>query len=203
MKARDWHRYLETERKMHDKKVFTVTELANASGSTPHVLNVELHRLCKQGIVARYARGRYGLPEAVTPESLLPHLDGQAYITGAFALHRHNVITQMPLEITCFTNRRHSRSRVRTTPVGRFTFVSVQAGVYSPPAEGVLAGPEQALCDYIFLMRRRGISPASQVTFRGLSALNIAALQERASGYPKTVRQTLAKISGTTHNRIL
>ena len=194
MKARDWQRYLETERKTHGKTVFTVTELANASGSKPHVLNVELDRLCKQGIIVRYARGRYGLPDAVTPETLLPHLDAQAYITGAFALHRHNLITQMPVEITCFTNRRHNRSRVRMTPVGRFTFVCVQSPVYAPPTEGPVAGPEQALWDYVFLMRRRGIAPASQVTFRGLHGLDSKALQEHAARYPQSACQTVKEI---------
>jgi hypothetical protein len=194
MKARDWHRYLETERKTHGKVVFTVTELANASGSTPHVLNVELDRLCKQGIIVRYARGRYGLPDAVTTETLLPHLDAQAYITGAFALHRHNLITQMPVEITCFTNRRHNRSRVRTTPVGRFTFVCVQSPGYAPPNEGVVAGPEQALCDYVFLMRRLGVAPASQVTFRNLHQLGATAVQELAHRYPQRTQQALREI---------
>jgi len=194
MKARDWQRYLEAERKSHGKTVFTVTELANVSGSALHVLNVELNRLCKQGIIVRYARGQYGLPEAVTPEQLVPFLDGHAYITGAFALHRHNLITQMPVEITCFTNRRHNRSRVRTTPLGRFTFVCVQSPVYASPSDGVLAGPAQALCDYVFLMRRRGIAPISQVTFRGLHDLDTKAIQEQINRYPKSVQQTLAQL---------
>jgi hypothetical protein len=194
MKAREWQRYFETERKAHGKTVFTVTELANVSGNNPHVLNVELDRLCKQGIIVRYARGRYGLPDAVTPEMLLPSLDADAYITGGFALHRHNLITQMPVEITCFTNRRHNRSRVRMTPVGRFTFVCVQPPVYAPPAEGVVANPEQALCDHVFLMRRRGVAPSSQVTFRGLHGLDAKSLQEQAARYPKSAQRAVAKI---------
>ena len=194
MKAREWQRYLEAERRMHGKAVFTVTELANVSGSTPQVLNVELDRLCKQGIVVRYARGRYGLPEAVTPESLLPQLDAQAYITGAFALHRNNLINQVPVEITCFTCRRHNRSRVRTTPLGRFAFACIRPPVYAPPVEGVLAGPEQALCDFVFLMRRRGVEAASQVTFRGLRGLDAAAWREIARRYPNSVQEEAARI---------
>jgi hypothetical protein len=198
MKARDWQRYLETERKSHGKTVFSVTELANVSGSTPHVLNVELDRLCKQGVIVRYARGWYGLPEAVMPEQLLPFLDAHAYITGSFALHRHNLITQMPMEITCFTNRRHDRSRVRTTSLGRFAFVCVQTRVYASPAGGVVAAPEQALCDYIFLMRRRGIAPISQVTFRNLHDLDVEALTEQAVRYPRSVQQEMTKLLAQT-----
>jgi len=194
MKARDWQRFLETERKSHGKTVFTITELANISGSSPHVLNVALDRLRKQGVIVRYASGRYGLPEAVTPEQLLPFLDAHAYITGAFALHRHNRITQLPIEITCFTNRRHDRSRIRATPVGRFTFVCVRSPVYTPPAAGVVADPEQAIYDYIWLLRRRGVAPVSQVTFRGLHSLTAKALQKQAARYPRSVQQEAAKI---------
>jgi hypothetical protein len=194
MKAREWQRHLEAELRTYGKALFTVTELANTFGGTPHVLNVELDRLCKQRIIVRYARGRYGLPDAVTPETLLPYLDAQAYITGAFALHRYNLINQMPAEITCFTNRRHNRSRVRTTAVGRFTFACVQSPVYAPPAAGVVAGPEQALCDYVFFMRRRGVAPASQVNFRGLQGLDIKAWRKLASRYPNTVQKEVARV---------
>jgi len=109
-------------------------------------------------------------------------------------LHRHNLITQMPVEITCFTNRRHDRSRVRATPVGRFTFVCVQSSVYAPPSDGVVATPEQAIYDYVFLMRRRGVTPLSQVTFRGLHVLDAKALQEQAARYPKSTQQEAARI---------
>jgi hypothetical protein len=200
MKAREWQRYLETQRRSHHKTVYTVTELANVSRSSPHALNVELDRLCKQGMIVRLARGKYGLPEAVSPEALLPYLDAHAYLTGAYALHRHNLITQLPVEITCFTNRRHNRSRVRQTPVGRFTFICVQPPVYALPLEGHLAGLEQALCDYVFVMRRRGVAPESQVTLRGLESLAAPTLQEIASRYPKTVRQTIGCILGRPLN---
>lgn len=194
MKAREWQRRLEAELRAYGKALFTVTELANISGGAPQVLNVELNRLCKQGIIVRYARGRYGLPDAVAPETLLPRIDAQAYITGAFALHRYNLINQLPAEVTCFTNHRHNRSRVRTTAVGRFAFACVRLPVYAPPAAGVVAGPEQALWDYVFLMRRRGVAPASQVNFRGLRGLDIKIWRELAGRYPHTVQQDAARI---------
>ncbi len=109
MKASEWQRYLESQRRRHGKTIFTVTELATVSGRPPHALNVELDRLCKRQLMVRYARGKYGLPEAGTPEALLPYLDSGAYITGAYAMYRHNLATQVPTEIVCFTNRRHGR----------------------------------------------------------------------------------------------
>lgn len=194
MKTLDWQRFLETLRQQKDKAVFTVTELANAVHRVPSTLNVELGRLCRRGVLVRYAQGRYGLPGAVSPEALLPSFDAFAYITGAFALHRHNLVAQVPIGIVCFTNRRHNRSRVRQTPVGRFTFVCVRPPIYARPSEGQLAGPEQALCDYLFLSRRQGITATSQVTFRRLDTLSASALQDCAARYPKTVRRALSDV---------
>ena len=191
MTSSQWRTCLHEQHRLHGKTVFTVTELANISGHSPHVLSVELHRLCTQQILVRYAQGRYGLPDAVTPESLVKHLDPGAYITGAYALHRHNLITQVPVEITCFTNRRHNRSRIRSTPLGRFAFICVRPPVYSPPDDAPLAPPEQALCDLIFLMRRKGLDAQSQFTFRGLDRLDAQTLAHIAPRYPVTVIKML------------
>lgn len=189
MKALEWQRFMEAQRQQHGKTVFTVTELANASGNSPRVLNVELDRLLKRGIIVRYAHGRYGLAGALEPESLLPHLDGGAYMTGAYALYRQNVINQVLTRITCFTNRRHNRSRVRETAAGRFTFVCVRPPIYAPPAGEPFAPPEQALCDLVYLMRRQGLDPRSLYTFRNLSRLNPATLRETALRYPLPTRR--------------
>ncbi len=114
MKAREWQKYLEGQSRQHKKILFSVTELANISGTSRHAVNVELARLRKQGLIERYGRGRYGLPARITPEILLPFLDRYAYMTGSYALFHHGLITQLPSVATCFTNRRHSRSDFAT-----------------------------------------------------------------------------------------
>ncbi len=194
MKARQWQRYLESEARLHGKTIFTVTELANVSGSSPHALNVELDRLIDQQVIMRYARGRYGLPGAVDAETLLPQLDASAYITGAYALFRRNIVMQAPANICCFTNRRHNRSRVRVTAAGRFTFVCVRPPIYAPPADAVLAPPEQALFDLVLTMRRDGIDPLSQFTFAHLDRLDPATISAIAGRYPATTRQDVQRV---------
>ena len=62
--------------------MFTVAELANVAATTAHVMNVEIGRLLKAGIIARYAHGRYGLPGAAAIEDVLPQIDSAAYATG-------------------------------------------------------------------------------------------------------------------------
>jgi hypothetical protein len=194
MKAREWQQYLEEQSRRHNKYVFTVNELANVAGTSRYAINVELNRLKKYGVLASYVHGKYGLSGRVTPEMLLPHLDRNAYISGSYALLHHQLITQEPVKITCFTNRRHGRNREVSTAAGRFVFVCVKAPIYSPPESGIYAPPEQALCDFVYLMRRSGADPRSQVTFRNLDRIETAALLRIARRYPATVADVLANI---------
>jgi len=192
MRALEWVKFLEAQKTQHGKVLFRVAELANVSDRTPHALNVELARLMKKGIIARYATGVYGLPGAVTPEQLVGTLDADAYITGMFALYRHNLTTQVPTTITCFTNRRHNRSRVRNTPLGRVEFVCVSNRIYDRPSHGVaIAPPEQALCDFVHVTKRQSLNPASLDTFRGLNRLNRKRLARMARRYPASVGELL------------
>jgi hypothetical protein len=194
MKARAWQRFFEEQRRVHGKVVFTVTELANVAGCSRNAVNVELSRLRRHGDVSRYARGLYGLPGGVTAEGLLPHLDDHAYVTGMSALRRYNLVTQWPTVTTCFTNRYGPRGRDRETAAGRLRFVCVRGHVYTPPARGCVAGPEQALCDFVYLCRRRALETVSLVTLRNLHTLDEDALQRVLPRYPRTVRGEVRRL---------
>jgi hypothetical protein len=197
MKAREWQGYLEEQRRRHAKALFTVSELANVAGVSRNALNVELSRLRRQGVLVKYAHGIYGLPGAVTPEVLVPAIDSRAYITGMYALHAHNLITQVPARVTCFTDRRSPRARERRTALGRFLFVCVRCGRYAPPLDGSLALPVQALCDFVYLLRRRGVPVEGQVTFRNLDRVRGSDLTQILSRYPSTVaRDVQSLVSG-------
>jgi hypothetical protein len=198
MRALQWHKYLTQAEQRDQKTVFTVTELANIANANPRSLNVQLGRLVAQDVIVRYASGKYGLPGRVTPEQLVGFLDSGAYITGLSALYHHNLVTQRPVAITCFTNRRHNRSRVRKTPIGTFTLVCVSDRIYNPPAEGNIVCGEQAFCDWLYLCSRKGVSPESQVTFSGLSRFSEERLAELQPSYPKTVTREIRRILMTT-----
>ena len=194
MRALDWQRFFQQQRDEHRKVVFTTAELANVAQASPGVLNVALRRLVKQGVLARYAAGRYGLPGAVSPEDLVPTLDTSAYVTAMYSLYRHQIITQAPTEITCFTNRRHNRSRVRKTPFGRIVFVCVESAVYSTPRDGVMASGEQAFCDFIHVCRKRGVRASSLVTFRNMDRLDRQALAGILIRYPVAARREATRL---------
>ncbi len=194
MNALEWQLFLQGQRERHAKVLFTPTELANVAGCSAATIRVTLQRLVGRGVLQRYTNGWHGMPGAVTIEDLVPALDRAAYVTGLYALHRHRIVTQRPSVVACFTNRRHNRSRERTTPLGRIVFVCITSAIYTPPGASVIAPPEQALCDFVYECRRRDLQPGALVTFRNLDSLDPARLAGIAGGYPKTVGSEVARI---------
>jgi predicted transcriptional regulator of viral defense system len=195
MKTRDWQNLLGAQAQL-GKTLFTLTELANLSSTPRHIVNVEMTRLVKYGVAVRYAKGLYGLTaSAVSVEQLLASMDPHAYITGAYALMRHGLVTQVPTVVTCFTTRRHFR-REMVTPAGRIEFVCVKPPVYQNEPS-TIAGPEQALCDFVYISLRRGQSPTGLLTFRGPERLKLSELNRIVKRYPATVRRQVATIVTT------
>ena len=194
MKAIDWQRTLHEQRDKYGKVVFTVTELSNISSLDTKSLKVSLPRLIKSKIIQRYTKGRYGMAGAVRIEDLVPAIDPAAYVTGMYALYRHQLITQAPTEISCFTNHRHNRSRVRITPLGRILFVCVTGPTYSYPQGDIIVSPEQAVSDFVHLCRKRGVCPSDIVTFRNLHRLDLGLLEARLKKYPVTVKREMERL---------
>jgi hypothetical protein len=201
MRTLEWQSFFAEQRARHGKVVFSVAELANAAQTTLHAVNTELGRLVRRSLITRYAHGRYGPTQGVAPEDVLPEVDSGAYITGFYALFRHHVVTQVPTEVTCFTDRRHNRKADRVTPAGKLRIICVPASIYAKPAGQVLAPAEQALCDFVWLSLRDGIEPRSLVTFRNLDVLSGRRLSKVLRGYPARVSESVARISGLAPER--
>lgn len=202
MKTLDWLSFFAEQRSEHRKVVFSVAELANAGQTTLHAVNTELGRLMRRGLITRYAQGRYGPSEGVTAEDILPEVDPGAYLTGFYALFRHHLVTQVPTEVTCFTNRRHHRRADRVTTAGKLRFICVPAGIYTKPVGHLLASAEHSLCDFIWLSLREGLEPQSLVTFRNLGGLSLQRLHKVLQRYPEGVRDTVASLTGAEKSQI-
>jgi hypothetical protein len=196
VKANVWRTFLQHQHEQHGKVLFTVTELAHVAGVSRAALNVELSRLRRQAILEKYAHGLYGLPGTVSVDALVSAIDPHAYITGHYALSMHNMVTQVPTTVTCFTDRRSPRARQRATPVGRLVFVCVRSAVYVPPPERPVAPPTQALCDYVCLSRREGVRPEALLTFRNLHRIQTPDLADVLARYPLTVQQHVQRLAG-------
>jgi hypothetical protein len=194
VKAIEWQQSLQRQRERHGKVVFTVTELVNVCGGRPASTRVAVQRLVTQGVLERYLDGRYGLPGVAAIEDLVPSIDPAAYITGMYALYRHQLVTQASREVRCFTNRRHNRSRVRNSSRGRIVFVCLAGSAYAYPADSVIASPEQALCDFVYDCRRRGLAFTDLVTFRNLDRLHRDDLEAHLARYPGTVARDITEL---------
>ena len=199
MKTLAWQQFFNEQRDLHGKAVFSVAELANAARTTPHVVNTELGRLMSRRIITRYAQGRYGLPKGVEPEQLVQSLDPDAYITGFYALFRRHLVTQVPTEITCFTNRRHNRTFGRAVSPWKLKFIRVPSDIFSRPAESVIVQAEQAFCDFVHLMIRDSVDPSHLVTFRNLDRLNRRRLRTTLQRYSDPVAKTVNRIIQSSH----
>jgi hypothetical protein len=194
MKTLAWQQFFTEQREQHGKVIFSVAELANVAQTSLHSVNTELGRLIQRGLVTRYAQGRYGLPSGVETESIIVSIDTSAYITGHYALFRNQIVTQVPTEIACFTNRRHNRQKRCVVPAGKVQFVLVPSSIYYKPSGATCASAEQALCDFCWLALRKGIEPQSLVTFKNLHNLNSKKLVLRLKNYPEEVTQAVRRI---------
>jgi hypothetical protein len=159
-------------------------------------VNTELGRLVRRGLIRRYAHGRYSPSQGVDPEAVVAAVDPGAYITGFYALFRCHLVTQVPMEVTGFTHRRHHRKSDRITPAGKLRFLCVPACVYAKPENQVITPAEQARCDFAWLNLRDGIDPQSLVTFQNLNTLRRRRLNKTRRRYPEKVRSTVGRITG-------
>ena len=194
MKTLDWQSFFAEQKELNDKTVFSVAELANAAHTGAHSLNTELGRLVRRGVVKRYTHGLYGASKGVKLEHLVPAIDSGAYITGFYALSLNHFVTQVPVEITCFTNRRHNR-RSDQLEAAKLRFICVPASIYAKPARQLIAVGEQALCDFTWLSLREAIDPRSLVTFRNLGRLSRRRLKTILRRYPENVRGLVERIT--------
>jgi hypothetical protein len=196
MKTLEWQNFFADQRARHRKVIFSVAELANVAQTSLHALNTELGRLMRRGIIHRYAQGWYGSTLEAAPEEIVSAIDPGAYITGFYALFRHHLVTQTPMEVTCFTNRRHNRKCERVTPVGKLRFIHVPAALYGKPGYHAIVPAEQALCDFAWLCLRGGIDPQSLVTFQHLNTLNRRRLNKALRSYPENVQTSVCGFVG-------
>ena len=80
------------------------------------------------------------------------------------------------------------------TPFGCVVFVSVNDRIHAKPKNDVLVSSEQALCDFVYLLRREGVNPSAVVSFCGLHKLSEPHLDLLLKRYPSTVRLIVRRL---------
>jgi len=145
------------------RPVFTTREIALLAGGSLSAVSHSLKRMERQGIVRRVVRGVWCDPSDArfTPFLLVPLLAGdhQAYVSFLSALNLHGMIEQIPQRISCATT---GHTRLRKTSVGMFSFHRIHPNFfdgfdwYRGGREFLIATPEKALIDSLYLSSRRG-----------------------------------------------
>lgn len=145
------------------RPVFTTREVAAVRGASVTATSQSLKRMEGDGLVVRVARGVWCDPEdpRFSPFALVPFLSGahRAYVSFLSALHLHGIVEQIPQVIYAATTGHTARRR---TPVGTYSFHRIDPDFfdgfhwYRGGAEFLIAEPEKALIDSLYVASRKG-----------------------------------------------
>jgi predicted transcriptional regulator of viral defense system len=146
-----------------DRPVFTTREIATMAGTSLSSASQALSRMQKERLVTRAARGIWcqTADPRFTPFLLVPYLSGghQAYVSFFSALHLHGLIGQIPQVVYAATT---AHTRRRQTPLGMFSYHRIDPRFFSGfdwycgGRSFLIAGPEKALVDCLYLSSRKG-----------------------------------------------
>lgn len=174
------------------KSVYTFGELLRLSGLSPPSLRRALHRLRRRGLVLKLGRGFYanGL-SSPSLEEVAGFLYPPSYISSEYALFLHGVLDQAPYEVTCVTL---NKTKVFRTDLGEISYFHIKPELffgYEVQDGLILAEPEKALLDFVYLARKRGLEPT-------LDELNwehvrVDRLRFLLRFYPKAVRSNIER----------
>ncbi len=145
------------------RPAFTTREIATLSGHSLSVISRVLGGMAQRGLIKRVSRGLWCVPidPRFTPFSLVAFLSGghQAYVSFLSALHLHGMIEQIPQIVYAATT---GHTRITSTSVGTYSFHRIQPNFftgfdwYREGRDFLIASPEKALVDSLYLSSRRG-----------------------------------------------
>lgn len=132
-------------------------------GASVAATSQSLKRMEDDGLLVRVVRGVWCDPEdpRYSPFALVPFLSGahRAYVSFVSALNLHGVVEQVPQVIYAATTGHTARKR---TPVGTYSFHRIDPEFfdgfhwYHGGAEFLIAEPEKALIDSLYVASRKG-----------------------------------------------
>jgi len=168
---------------------FHLSDLMKLGGLTRETARKNAQRLLAKGFLLRVGPELYanGLsPPTIEAAACVLRV---AYVSFEHALFLHGVLNQAPYVVTCATLGRPGRVR---TDLGEIEYHRIAPRLFTgfeSSARGLLATPEKALLDLIYLRLRRGEVPLASEW--NPSELDLDGLATLAGSYPKTVRAAL------------
>jgi predicted transcriptional regulator of viral defense system len=177
-----------------DKPYWSVADLQKVLGyKDRRTLLVALHRLVRQGVLIRMRRGIYRVSiRSADPAVLANLLYRPSYLSFESALARHGILSQIPYTITLATTRRSKKATLDGTAL---EYRQLKADLFFGQRieNGLeIAGPEKALLDALYLMKRGRLSlPLEELDLSGLSARKLKSYAGRFPGYVRSALKAL------------
>jgi len=174
------------------KPIYTFAELLRLSGLSPSALRRALHRLKARGLVLRLGKGLYANSFSVPSlEEVAGWLYPPSYISLEYALFLHGVLDQAPHVVTCVTL---NKTKTFHTELGEVSYFHIKSDLffgYQVQDRIILAEPEKAALDFVYLQRKRGLEPPLDEC--NWVHVNPDRMRSLLSAYPKAVRRNLEK----------
>lgn len=170
-------------------------ELARRHKLSESAVRSALRRYEEQGLVERVSTKLFinRLNQQFSPRDLVNVLRPQSYISLESALVENGITSQSPSVLTCVTPGYPQTFR---SPSASIVYRKISPELYwgfegkaTRYNKYLIAGPEKALLDWVYLNRQEGL-PTPLDEFQ-LQFLNPAKLREYAERFPRTVRETI------------
>ena len=177
------------------KSIYAFAELLRLSELSPSALRRAVHRLAKRGLLLKLGKGWYA-NGFVTPtlEEVAGYLYPPSYISLESALFMHGIVEQAPPLITCVTL---NKTKTFRTALGEIAYAHLRSGLffgYQMRDRMLLAEPEKALLDFVYLQRQHGMSPFLDEW--NWEHVHLDRIRSMWTAYPGTVRQHVEHYMG-------
>lgn len=179
---------------------FTTRTYALSLGKDIPSASKKLKARARSGDIILVTRGLWANQShpSFTPYGAIPYLldNEQGYLSFLSALHRHDIISQIPSSIQIATT---GRGRVLKSPIGEFRFFQIKPELMQEGIEqfegGVIynmASPERALLDTFYLATKRG-NRFKKLPEIELDSINKKNFLKLLKTYPLRSRSTILK----------
>lgn len=175
------------------RKFYHLADLMKLANLKIHAARKTAQRLIQKGILVKLYREFYG-NQWVTyqAEEVANLIYPPSYISCETALFHYGILDQAPFSITSVTSRKSKRIR---TGNNEFIYHKIHPSLfwgYSREVGYLLAEPEKALLDWLYLNPKR--ITQSFLDEMNREQLNQKKLKKYAAHYPKYVQSTTSNI---------
>ena len=149
----DLAKLLQKMAREHDKRIFTLREIAALAGISRPAAGMLLLRAEKNGVVARVVNCWINRSDPPDLSDLAFALASPSYLSFESALYRHGLLSQSPRG--GLTVAVTGRPRVVESPWGSIRFIHLQRPLFFGFDSNRIAFPEKAWLDLLYIRGRR------------------------------------------------